>query len=319
MQINLIPDSSDSVSFAPPQFFTGLNMAVNFLDNLIKNPITVNIEVGYGTLDGTTFNGFAVSEPGPGISVTYSSLVSDLKNSTSSAADAMAYSTLPASDPSGGAYGPYSIAPAQAKALGLMPAGVVAGEVDGAIGFGPSACLGQTLENFVGTVLHELTHALGRSWVINDQPTVLDLFRYISPGTINVSANPYAADYFSIDGGKTNLDYFDATGSDPSDWGVNSGAAANDAFNAYAGPDNAFTLTDRTELDILYRGPGGSSGDGYREGNRFRHRVPLSEKPHLDLLRAAAQEPQHHCARHEAARDRPNGRINLRVPQGEMS
>jgi len=51
----------------------------------------------------------------------------------------------------------------------------------------------------------------------------LDLYRYSAPGTRSYSVTPGADPYFSINGGVSNLDYFNqegaADGSDMSDWG----------------------------------------------------------------------------------------------------
>ena len=53
MQINLIYDSS--VNAAPAAFKTALTASASFLDELIINPITVNIQVGYGEDDNGAF------------------------------------------------------------------------------------------------------------------------------------------------------------------------------------------------------------------------------------------------------------------------
>ena len=53
MQINLIYNSS--VNAAPAAFKTAITAAASFLDELIVNPITVNIQVGYGEDDDGAF------------------------------------------------------------------------------------------------------------------------------------------------------------------------------------------------------------------------------------------------------------------------
>ena len=53
MQINLIYDRS--VAAAPAAFKTAMTAAAGFLDELIVNPITVNIQVGYGEDDDGAF------------------------------------------------------------------------------------------------------------------------------------------------------------------------------------------------------------------------------------------------------------------------
>jgi hypothetical protein len=53
VQINLIYDSS--INAAPAAFKTAMTAAASFLDELIVNPITVNIQVGYGEDDNGAF------------------------------------------------------------------------------------------------------------------------------------------------------------------------------------------------------------------------------------------------------------------------
>ena len=67
MQLNLIYDSS--VDGAPSGFKVAMAAAAQFLDTLITNPITVNIQVGFGEDDGTLLTGNESTggpSPGPG-------------------------------------------------------------------------------------------------------------------------------------------------------------------------------------------------------------------------------------------------------------
>jgi hypothetical protein len=103
----------------------------------------------------------------------------------------------------------------------------------------------------IGVALHELTHALGRVAGLQqggpNDFTPQDLFHYTAPGSLQLSegSNP---GYFSIDGGITNLDNFDATNHD-GDW--TRGIA--DSFSAFGGFGSllAFTQTDVTTMDVL--------------------------------------------------------------------
>lgn len=74
----------------------------------------------------------------------------------------------------------------------------------------------------------------------------MDLFRYSAPGQIQLSSTGSA--YFSIDGGKTNLNNYDAV-SDPGDW---ASSVNNDAFG-YGISDEilAVTATDINELNVI--------------------------------------------------------------------
>ena len=87
---------------------------------------------------------------------------------------------------------------------------------------------------FVGVALQELTHALGRSigLTASDPLTVLNLFKYASPGDIQTEVG--GPSYFSVNGGATNLGEF-ATTSDYSDW---SSTVPNDAFDAFFSAGN---------------------------------------------------------------------------------
>jgi Ca2+-binding RTX toxin-like protein len=251
MLINLMYDNS--VGSAPSGFETAVSAAAQALDSLITNPITVNIAVGYGEYDGAPLP-VDVSEGGSaaGLGLTYAQLEQYLQATASSAADTTSVANLPAVDPTGGSG--FYISPAQEKAWGLLPAN--AGEVDGYVGFSstypdfnynPNDRSSPSGTDFVGVVEHELTHALGRisgSGIY----TALDLFRYAAPGSLqSVGGQPA---YFSIDGGKTDLDNF-ATTSDYADWdGTNAGPDSFDAFAPF-GVENTVTPADITEMDVL--------------------------------------------------------------------
>jgi len=262
MQINLIYDTS--VSQAPPEFETDMAYAAQQLDNLITNPITVNIGVSYGEYLGVPLPDG--SHGGRGTAqwayVSYSQLKSDLEANASSPADATAIASLPATDPTDG--GLFQISSAQEKAWGLLPANGTA--LDGQVGMSSDTPFDYDLGNwtvgdgydFVGSAEHELTHALGRLAGLGQPPsypdtgpdafTAFDLFRYSAPGNLDVTGS--RLDFFSIDGGKTMLDEFSQR-SDPGDWEA-----------AYAGPDsfdddkvygvkNPLTPTDATVMDVI--------------------------------------------------------------------
>ncbi len=237
MQINISYDLS--VSNAPLGFTSMVNQAVQFLDQNFANPITVNIQLGWGEIGGAPLPFDVTGEGGPlaGKTYTYAQVKAALAGNISSAADAMAVANLPATDPTGG--GTFFIGGAEEKALGLIAAN--ASITDGNVGFRGNVG--------VGVIEHELTHAMGRVAYMGDPAnfsefSVLDLFRYTAPGVLAPSA-AYGA-YFSIDGGKTAINTFDST-SDPGDWA----GATPDAFNAFGGPNDPFTAGDFTVMDVL--------------------------------------------------------------------
>jgi Ca2+-binding RTX toxin-like protein len=255
MQINLIYDGS--VANAPSGFTTALAAAAQFLDSLIINPITVNIEVGWQEDQGELLTGNTIGLGGPsgGTYLTYSQLRGDLAANATSSADVTALANLPATDPTGG--GQFYVSYAQEKALGLMPA--TSSEIDGAVGFGGDATFnfsttdlaipGET--DFLGVAEHELTHALGRASGLQQDGsgryTVMDLFRYAAPGVRQLGTGEPA--YFSINGGNTGLNNYDTT-SDLADWASSVSA---DSFGAvsYPGTVNVVTQSDITELNVI--------------------------------------------------------------------
>ena len=252
MQINFSYDPS--VAFAPAGFKPALAAAAQYLDGLITNPITVTIKVGWGEDNGAPITaGIATGGPVSGINLQYFQLKNDLKANATSATDATVIANLPVIDPTGG--GNFYVTSAQEKAWGLLSANSPG--IDGTIGFGTAvnfnydplnrAISGET--DFIGVAEHEITHALGRTAGLQYAPnqyTPLDLFRFASPGVFQLTGGLPA--YFSIDGGKTNLNPFD-TVYDYADW---ASTVQGDSFGyAYTGTVNAVTQTDITEIDAL--------------------------------------------------------------------
>jgi Ca2+-binding RTX toxin-like protein len=253
MDLNIVYDAS--VGAAPSGFTTAVAAAARELDGLITNPITVTIDVGYGEDGGQPLSGDE-SEGGPtdGTDLTYAQLRADLAANPSTASG-LPLSALPAYDPTGGAT--IELSSAQEKALGLLPAD--SPEVDGTVGFSstyqdfgydPTDRYNPDTTDFIGVAEHELTHALGRLALVPDYPgydSILDLFRYASPGVLATAATPDP--YFSVDGGNTILDIFDTT-SDPADWAPSAGPDSFDA-TTYFGVESPITSVDTTLLSAL--------------------------------------------------------------------
>src|SRR6202034_192005 len=106
--INVIYDSS--VSSAPPAFTAAIQDAVSYLESIITAPITVNIDVGYGEIDGQSLGSGALGESETYLnSYSYSSIKTALAKVDPSAA-----ATLPVTAP-----GEMWLSDAQAEALGL--------------------------------------------------------------------------------------------------------------------------------------------------------------------------------------------------------
>ena len=103
MQITLSYDSS--VNGAPQKFKTAVTAAGSFLHELIANPITVSIQVGYGEDDNEAIPSDAFSLGGANYQtfVNYSSLKTDLLANATTVQDQLAVESLPATDSTEGA------------------------------------------------------------------------------------------------------------------------------------------------------------------------------------------------------------------------
>jgi FG-GAP-like repeat len=243
---------------APQSFRDGVQTAAGVLASAIHDRISINIEVGYGEINGSALPNQNTSEGGLdyqgnlgfGIGEPYSNLRALLASHQTSSADTLSVNALPNLTSLNGVSN-LVIGSAEAKALGVLPASNSA--IDGIVGFGT----GFTGSTLVGGALHEITHAMGRV----PGNTGLSLFRYTAPGVHDFVGNvtPTAASYFSIDGGNTKLADFGIY-SDPSDF-LN---AQNNSFlpAPYSNltPTDPFdeiiagaslTSTDLTMLDVL--------------------------------------------------------------------
>ena len=260
MNINFIYDPS--VSNAPAGFITALNTVAQSASQTFTDPITINIRVGWGEFAGNLLPSNALGETDTltlkngAIGLTYAQLKSDLMQHATSIYDVIAINNLPVSDPTGG--GLIYVSSAQQKAWGLLPAN--SPTIDGAIGFSatqpwdfnPNDGISPGHYDFMATAEHEITHAIGRVLGVPQPPfqvpDLLDFFNYSSPGHLAVSL----PGYFSIDGGKTVLNYFSTppTSADFADWSGTLSVDANN-FRAIPGQVNLFTSADFIEMDVL--------------------------------------------------------------------
>lgn len=251
--INLLWDAS--VANAPASFKTAIQAAASMIQQYVTTPITVNIAVGWGEVGGFGGNtpyvvpdNSALGGTLGGVWQSYSSLKQALTNTATSADDQSVLAALPAANPFGSDM--FDVAGAQAKALGLISA--TSNQIDGEIGFAtnwPST-------DYIAAALHEITHAMGRNsgWGgTYSDTTLLDLTRFSAPGVFvndGSKATSSALQYFSFDGGKTILAYYDNT----SDYGdfARTSATLNDPNNAYLGSNsNALTALDIRTLDVM--------------------------------------------------------------------
>jgi hypothetical protein len=271
--INVSYDSS--VNSAPSAFKTAFAAAVQFLENTYTNPITVNIDVGFGEINGQPLSSGALGESETYFNnYTYSQVRNALVADKTSADQVSAGNSLPVADPTNG--GNYWVATAEAQALGLMGP---SGGVDGYIGFSSSlpftyndsnGVAGGTYD-FNGVALHELTEVLGRELFVGNDGigsnsyTPLDLFHYSSNGVRDFLGT--TAGYFSPNGGATNLDNFNT---DPNgDFGDWASSAGNDSVLAFSnsGVVNAFSQSDLREMNVLGYDEGASATTVSAPGN----------------------------------------------------
>jgi hypothetical protein len=265
--VNINVSFDSSVNGAPAGFVTAVNYVVNYFDALFTNPVTINIAVGYGEIDGQPLDPNALGESQSGgqagsVSVDGEDVYLEDYSQTRSALlaqNALGSSTLPASSPAAGSL---AMTSAQAKALGFNPNNT---GVDGWVGFDAtpgdfSYSTDTTPPNseyyFVGVVEHEFTEVMGRVSFLDSAPnyySLMDLFRYSAPGVRVL--DPVSFAYFSTNGGLSQFNQFNSTGTgvsgDLGDWV--SSSFLYDAFNVSAHPGviNALTGSDEYLMETL--------------------------------------------------------------------
>lgn len=253
LSFNVTYDSS--VSSAPAGFTTAFADAISFYQNTFSNPITVNLNVGWGEVNGNTIGSGSLAESDTyAVGYGYSTVRNALVNNGSPG-------YLPASDPTGGRT--ITVTTADAKALNLNTfSGPNAS--DGAVGFNsnyqwtfnPNQRAVPNEYDFIGVAEHEISEVLGRQSALDPTCTggsacpesVQDLFRYTSPGQLDlVGGNAY----FSIDGGKTKINTFNGnlSAGDLGDWVGNTTDAYNYAISS--GTEYPVTAGDVTLMRTL--------------------------------------------------------------------
>jgi hypothetical protein len=253
MDINVSFDPS--VSSAPSGFVAAVDYVVALFDATFTNNVTINIDVGWGEVDGQALDKGALGESET--NGTNGFTFAQVKAAAAALAgqgDPVPLNGLPATDPTGG--GVVDPSSAVAKALGLIPQD---DQIDGWIGlastpntfdFNPADRAVPGLFDAIGVIEHELTEAMGRIAGLSPGPyTLQDLYRYSAPGAIDLTGNQ--RDYFSVNGGVTDIDNYntDPKG-DPGDWAQSAGADAFLAFSS-AGIVNTLTTADILQMAAL--------------------------------------------------------------------
>ncbi len=259
VDIHITYDSS--VGNAPTGFTSVVQKVADFFASSLQDltqHITINIDVGYGEVDGMRLGAGALGESVTNLQqVTYSNL------QTAYSASDLSDVSLGASSPSGNLY----VSFAEAKALNIA----VSQTVDGYVGFSSQSGIfdynntdgvSSNQYDFFGVVAHEFSEVMGRLLLvgasINNAPSYMayDLFHYSGAGVQDFSGN---GGYFSTDLGKTILAYFNnaSNGGDAGDWastgtsGSPAGGSVYDAFNAFGTPGQVAPVSN-TDLLALH-------------------------------------------------------------------
>jgi hypothetical protein len=260
LTINVTYDASVTNIGTLAQVQTAFGAAVQTIQNLYTNAITINIKVysayagPFGYVDLGESQTEFVGNP------TYSQLTNALAASRTSVADSNSVASLPANPAETNLWW---IPRAEAKALGMSALiATNATNADGEIGF--ATTVNYTFDpnnravsgeyDFIGVAEHEITEVLGRSRGLNFFITgyiPYDLFRFTAAGVRSFDPNAATA-YFSIDNGLTVLKHFNPSGNggDIQDWTDSTPPDSFDAF-VYDGEELTLSAADLTAVDIL--------------------------------------------------------------------
>jgi hypothetical protein len=269
MEINVIFDSS--ATSAPASFKAVVEDVAKYFDAQFSNPITINIDVGWGEVDGQRLGKNALGESishYTSSDYTYAQIRAALTANAESSVVKTAVASLTATDPTNG--GQFTMTTAEAKALGLIGPN---SSVDGYAGFSASSSFdfGITVNNspdpvpsseydFFAVVAHEFSEILGRQMNFGisygNLPgdgsgyDPLDLFDYSNPGVRSLSATA-TEHYFSLNGGNyPNVTLNSDASGDLFDWASSAGYDAFDAFSS-PGVDNAVAGYDLDLMNLL--------------------------------------------------------------------
>jgi hypothetical protein len=294
------------------QVETAFNSVADQFEAAITNPITVNVQVSVGTINGTTYTLPSGNDSGSFDQTIGMGTTAAASFTATKAALANTGATLPATDPTGGNHF-YYMPQAEFKALGLSPAGYSAlNALDGYIGFNSNLSLfsfsgtpNSGRVSFQASAEHELEEVLGRTSSLNDggltsgyEALPFDLFRYSSAGVTSFSEN--AAAYASTNGGVTDLGTFENVDADAdrSDWLTSSPANSTDAQNSIFSQNvqEGLSISDEDVLKGLGYTIAANNGGGLFNGSNapvgatpsVNNPQPAPEPGTLSLLAAGA-------------------------------
>jgi hypothetical protein len=252
-------DSSITGRGDASQVENGINYAIQQYEGLYNNAMTVDIEFQFGVTGlGESFHGSGT--------YSYSQVNNALQNLNSDPDQITSAANLPASDPNPGVQ--WKVVSSDAVALKLA-----SGVTTGTVLFNQSATLAydpfdRAVNNsfdFIGVAEHEISEILGRDGGGSNANLPFELMHYSSAGNLDFSNTKN--DYFSIDGGVTNLKDFsnpaainskgNPVGGDSQDFLNSSTFSSNDyvpdSYNSFSDSDvqNALTNVDVTVMNVL--------------------------------------------------------------------
>jgi len=309
MIIDITYDASVATNPQEAAFKATVAGVAAFFESEFSNPITINWDVGWGEVDGHRIPNYGGAESYSNYTSQYT--YSQLKAAFTADNDTTALASLPASDPTAGGDGGFSMTTAEGKALGLVSANNTA--IDGWSGLDKTSTWIYNTSNTSGSnvpagdldafsfLAHELSEVMGRQMyfgqgsgdgVAGDGYNPLDLFDYTADGVRALTNSATADRYFSIDGGKTNTaqhyfnnvaangDLFDYIPNGTSGSYLPNGPA--DSFD-YEGSIGAVSAGDLTLMETLGYTPSTSTATNIHWTSQISGNFPVSNDwtPHV--------------------------------------